>query len=334
MEIKDFDFSLPKHLIAQEPVKKRDESRLLILRRQEGLEHRRFYNITDYLQRGDMLLLNDTKVLPLRLTLIKPTGGRLKILLIKSLSENRWEVLCSKRYTGKVTLHCNTDIEAEIEDGRYLIYSGSKEELLSVGEMPLPPYIRRLPNDMDKGWYQTVYAKVSGSIASPTAGLHFTEGLLREIKEAGVLVRFLTLHVGIGTFKPVRTDGVEKHLMEHEYFELPVQLIKEINNIKSSLNRLIAVGTTTVRAIEGFMRGRFRGGSSNGLIKGSTDIFIYPGYQFKVVDALITNFHLPRSTPLLLTSAFAGRERLLSAYKVAVKMGYRFFSYGDAMLIL
>ncbi len=322
MRLGDFDFSLPERLIASEPAPDRDGSRLLVLSK-EGMEHRRFRDIADYLHEGDMLLLNDTKVLPARLRAVKPTGGWLEMLLLKETASG-WEILCRGGYSGKVRIAGH---EAEIAKGRLLRFPGSKEELLGAGEAPLPPYIKRRPNESDKERYQTVYARVEGSIAAPTAGLHFTGELLEKIKAKGVLVRYLTLHVGRGTFSPVRADPIEGHRMEPEYFEMPAGLLEEIRALKAAGGRLFAVGTTVTRAVEW-------AAGHGPLAWGHCPLYIYPGFRFRAVSALITNFHLPCSSPLLLTAAFAGRERLLEAYRAAIRENYRFFSYGDAMLIL
>ncbi len=333
MKTSDFDFHLPDSLIALKPLETRDASRLLVLRANGRVEHRRFSDIAEYLSAGDMLLLNRTKVLPVRLWGVKPNGAGLEMTLVRDLGAGRWEILSRGRYTGPVAI--SEALRAEIEDGRIarLEYSGDLREILwDVGQMPLPPYIRRTPEEMDKSRYQTVYASVEGSIAAPTAGLHFTEGLLKAIEDKGVLVRHLTLHVGPGTFTPVRAQNVRQHVMEQEHFEVESSLLEEISSLGG---RLMAVGTTTTRAIEALRSGRFTS-VSNGknTVAGATDIFIYPGYNFKAVDSLVTNFHLPRSTPLMLASALAGREKLLGAYAEAVRENYRFFSYGDAMLIL
>lgn len=333
MKVSDFEFHLPRSLIAEEPAPRRDGSRLLVLGRQGSIEHRMFSDLPGYLQRGDMLLLNRTRVLPVRLRGIKPTGGRLDVLLVGNISGDRWEILSSGGYTGSLAF--SERLSAEVKAGRTadLIYSGDLKEILwETGEMPLPRYIKRRPGRMDKERYQTVYAKADGSIAAPTAGLHFTEELLAAIEAKGVAVRYLTLHVGKGTFAPVRAETVEGHAMQSERFEMDSGLVEEIRGLKG---RLLAVGTTTTRALEGFLSGRYAPSvNGNGTISGSTDIFIYPGYGFRAVNCLLTNFHLPRSSPLMLTSALSGRERLLAAYAEAVKEKYRFFSYGDAMLIL
>jgi S-adenosylmethionine:tRNA ribosyltransferase-isomerase len=285
-----------------------------------------------------MLLLNDTRVLPCRLLGRKPTGGAVDVLMVRDISEDssgrRWEVLTRGGYSGPVEF--NGPLWGELTEGRVmdLEFEGDLASLLeSLGEMPLPPYIKRRADQRDREWYQTVYARNPGSIAAPTAGLHFTKRLIGALGDGGVLVRTLTLHVGPGTFMPLRAERLEDHRMGREWFEIPAALLDEIEGLEG---RLVAVGTTTTRAIEGYFSGKFEpGGSRAGdALAGSTDIFIKPGYEFRVVDGLLTNFHLPRSTPLALASAFAGRERLLSAYAEAVEHEYRFFSYGDAMLLL
>lgn len=359
MKAAEFDFPLPAHLIAKRPAEKRDDARLLVLRRGEApagfIEHRRFSDLPEYLHEGDMLLLNDTRVLPVRLRGVKPTGGRLDILLVRNIlgnnsrnsSRNIWEILSKGRYTGKISITGRKGgprpLEAVIEDGRRaeLFYEGPFRDMLDeCGMMPLPPYIRRTPDESDRERYQTVYAAGADrdySIAAPTAGLHFTAELMDALKRKGVLLRYLTLHVGKGTFNPVKSADIEGHLMEAEDFKIEKALLEEIKAFKG---RLIAVGTTATRAIEGFLSGKCaffdgNGFSSETLIGGSTDIFIYPGgHEFRAVKGLITNFHLPRSTPLMLAAAFAGPERLLFAYREAICMNYRFFSYGDAMLVL
>jgi S-adenosylmethionine:tRNA ribosyltransferase-isomerase len=345
MKVADFDFFLPKNLIAKRPLRERDSSRLLVLYRDGMIEHRRFSDLAAYLDPGDMLLMNNTKVFPARLTGYKKTGGTLEILLIKEKENNIWKVLSKGKYTG--TLKISEELQAVLQDGKTAIfqYSGDFMDIIwECGDMPLPPYIRRLPDTSDKERYQTVYAREEGSIAAPTAGLHFTERLLQEIITKGIVVREVTLHVGIGTFRPIRSETVEGHSMEPEYFDIERGLISEIERVKASGKRIVAVGTTTTRAIEGFISGMYRntqGGrrrnrdmAKNATIKGYTDIFIYPGYRFKVVDSIITNFHLPRSTPLMLVSALCGRVKLKKSYEEAMRAKYRFFSYGDAMLIL
>ncbi len=368
MKVADFDFSLPEELIAKKPCRERDNSRLLVLRRDGGIEHRRFHDLPEYLNQGDMLLMNNTKVFPARLTGFKPTGGKIEMLLVKETAQNTWEILSRERYTGEISI--SEDLSAEIFDGKTarLISSDDLMEILwRDGDMPLPPYIKRNPGAMDKEWYQTVYAEKEGSIAAPTAGLHFTSELIDKIKDKGVMVRYLTLHVGTGTFRPIKAEEVEEHSMDPEYFEIDTGLTSEIRKVKDSGRRLFAVGTTTTRAIEGYFGGQWtkdsyklrvmsyelkdeiqnlkfkedsllyselRTPNSELIIRGYTDIFIYHGYKFKAVDSLITNFHLPRSTPLMLASALCGFKILMDAYNEAISCGYRFFSYGDAMLII
>ncbi len=329
MKVADFDFSLPEELIAEKPAEKRDSSRLLILHRDGKIEDRRFRDLPEYLNEGDMLLLNNTKVFPARLTGIKPTGGRMEFLLVEKISPDTWKILSKKKWQGRLSI--SEGFSAEIETGTaHFIYSGDfMENLWKYGDMPLPPYIKRRPEHTDKEWYQTIYAEKQGSIAAPTAGLHFTAELMDKIRDKGVHIRCLTLHVGIGTFKPIRAEDIEEHLMDPEYFEIDDDLIKEIKKVKASDKRVVSVGTTTTRAIEGYVSGQW-----SGVKEKATDIFIFPGYKFKAVDSLITNFHLPRSTPLMLTSALCGLKKLKEAYNIAIHHKYRFFSYGDAMLIL
>lgn len=339
MKVADFDFFLPEALIAKSPSEKRDDSRLLVLHRNGSIEHRRFHNLSDYLNPGDILLLNNTKVFPARLTGIKPSGGRVEFLLVKEVGRDAWEILSKKNYNGRLMIA--DDLSVTIKNGTaYFEHSGNLMELLwRYGDMPLPPYIKRNPKPQDKETYQTVYAAKEGSIAAPTAGIHFTKELLSKIESKGVHVRYITLHIGIGTFKPIRTEDVTGHKMESEYFSIDANIIGEIKRSKASNKKIVSVGTTTTRALEGFMSGRYVDNCSHQLaepkqISGTTDIFIYPGYSFKVVDSLITNFHLPRSTPLMLTAALCGIEKLKRAYDTAIANEYRFFSYGDAMLIL
>lgn len=338
MKVADFDFFLPKSLIAQKPLKERDSSRLLVLHRDGMIEHRRFSDLPLYLESGDMLLINNTKVFPARLTGFKQTGGRLEILLIRENKKDVWEVLSKERFTGRLKI--TEELDAELYDGKtaHFKYFGDFMSIIwEYGSMPLPPYIRRRPDESDKETYQTVYAKEQGSIAAPTAGIHFTDRLLKELTLKGITIRELTLHVGIGTFRPIKTENVEKHSMDPEYFAVERELISAIERTKSSGKKIISVGTTTTRAIEGYFSSQWtmvKEKGLNGSVKGYTDIFIYPGYKFKAVNSLITNFHLPKSTPLMLTSAICGWEKLIKAYKEAIARGYRFFSYGDAMLIL
>ncbi len=352
MTINQFNFILPKNLIASRPAVQRDHSRLLILHPNGKTEHRYFYNIPEYLDKGDLLLLNDTKVFPALIVAQKPSGGMLDILFVKhSSKENIWEVMYRGNYEGVITLHGKINAQVWIETDNekhnrrkklleFLTpdFTDIHSILWKYGNMPLPRYISRHPDNEDMIRYQTVYAKKTGSIAAPTAGLHFTPALLQELNEKGVLIRTLTLHVGIGTFKPIRTESVDNHKMEAEFFEIEHSLEDEIKKVRKSNKRVYAVGTTSTRAIEGFMSGIYTKSqcfnTKNQSICGYTDIFIYPGYVFKAVNCLITNFHLPRSTPLLLVSAISGWEKILKAYNEAISLNYRFFSYGDAMLIL
>jgi S-adenosylmethionine:tRNA ribosyltransferase-isomerase len=335
MKITDFDYLLPEDLIAKRPLKERSSSRLLVVHKDGITEHRMFPDIVTYLNAGDMLILNNTKVFPARLTGMRKNGNPLEILLVKNISKDTWEVLSKGRYTG--ILLFNDEFSAELHNGEVarFYYSGDfMENIWKYGTMPLPPYIKRLPDTSDKETYQTTYAKQEGSIAAPTAGLHFNNSLLERIKAKGVILRELTLHVGVGTFKMIRTEYVEDHSMDSEYFEISRSLFSEIDLVSASGRKVFAVGTTTTRALEGYMSGNCAVTSQNGSVRGVTGMFIYPGYTFKVVDSLITNFHLPRSTPLMLASALCGRETLLKSYKEAATAGYRFLSYGDAMLIL
>ncbi|RYG74804.1 tRNA preQ1(34) S-adenosylmethionine ribosyltransferase-isomerase QueA [Lentibacillus lipolyticus] len=342
MNTEDFDFDLPEELIAQTPLKNRDASRLLVLDRdRDSVEHKQFTDIKDYLQKGDCLVLNDTRVLPARLYGIKEdTGAKAEVLLLHQQEEDTWEVLAKpakKIKEGTVLLFGGGKIRAtctEIKDhgGRMLQleYDGILYEILDeLGEMPLPPYIKeQLP---EKERYQTVYAKEEGSAAAPTAGLHFTNALLDEIREMGVTITFITLHVGLGTFRPVSVDAIDDHTMHAEFYHMSQETADTLANVRANNGRIIAVGTTSTRTLETIARdnnGQFNESS------GWTDIFIYPPYNFQAIDGLITNFHLPKSTLIMMISAFAGRERILNAYKEAVHERYRFFSFGDAMLIL
>ena len=335
MKTAEYDFVLPGGLIADRPLAKRDDSRLLVLHRDGEAEHRLFSDLPHYLRTGDMLLLNKTKVFPARLEGEKRGGGRIEILLVREISHGLWEILAKRKYSGPFLVEGKT--VAEVRDGKTARF-GEPEKLGDLlrehGLMPLPPYIRRRPDALDRERYQTVYAESEGSIAAPTAGLHFTRELLDQIGLKSVVIRSVTLHVGTGTFRPVKTEEIDGHLMEREFFEIDPLVISEMREVKARGNRVIAVGTTTTRAIEGYLSGRCEILSANGTIKGTTDIFIREGYGPHAVDSLITNFHLPRSTPLMLAAVFAGRERLLKNYESAISMGYRFFSYGDAMLVL
>lgn len=342
MKKSDFYFELPEELIAQHPAQKRDMSRLLCLGRKSGqIEHKHFYDVIDYLKPGDCLVLNNTKVLPARLYGIKKTGAKVEFLMLKNLGDDRWEVITGPGRKarggdefdfGDGILHAI--VEKVLDNGNriaHFTYAGSNiyEVLDKIGEMPLPHYIKEKLTDNDR--YQTVYAKDPGSAAAPTAGLHFTQELLEKIKEKGVDIAYVTLHVGIGTFRPVKTENIEEHKMHTEHYYIDAENAEKINKAKLSGNRVIAVGTTSCRTLES------ASSPTDGTVKecvGDTSIFIYPGYKFKCIDGLITNFHLPESTLIMLVSAFCGRENTLNAYKVAVENKYRFFSFGDAMLII
>ncbi|WP_035290886.1 tRNA preQ1(34) S-adenosylmethionine ribosyltransferase-isomerase QueA [Clostridium sp. KNHs214] len=340
MDVKDFYFDLPEELIAQHPAEKRDESRLMVLNKNSGeIEHKHFKDILMYLNPGDCLVLNNTRVLPARLIGSKEgTGGKIEFLLLKRIDKDKWETLVKpgkKAKVGSEFIFGNGELRAKVvdigEEGSRIVefeYKGIFEEVLDkLGQMPLPPYIKERLSDKER--YQTVYSKEVGSAAAPTAGLHFTEELLEKIKAKGVKVAFLTLHVGLGTFRPVKADKIEEHHMHSEYYCMSKETADIINETKNAGGRIIAVGTTSSRTLETI-------GEENGTVSeksGWTDIFIYPGYKFKVVDALITNFHLPESTLIMLVSALAGRKNIMNAYNTAVKEKYRFFSFGDAMFI-
>ena len=340
MDVKDFYFDLPEELIAQDPLEDRSSSRLLVLDKKTGAtSHHIFREIKDYLKPGDCLVINDTKVIPARLYGHKEeTGALIEILLLKRRENDIWECLVKhgkKARTGAKITFGDGILKGEIidivDEGNRLIqfhYEGIFEEILDqLGEMPLPPYITH--KLQDKNRYQTVYAKYEGSAAAPTAGLHFTEELLQKIQEKGVKIARVTLHVGLGTFRPVKVDDVTQHHMHTEFYHVSQEAADIINETKKQGGRVICVGTTSCRTIESAADGQ-------GVVQateGDTDIFIYPGYQFKVLDCLITNFHLPESTLLMLVSALAGKENIMAAYKEAVEMKYRFFSFGDAMFI-
>jgi len=340
VKVSDFSYSLPEGLIAQHPSQSRDHSRLLVLDRPSGsMTHRHFYDLPSLLRHGDLLVLNDTKVLPARLFAHKQTGGLVEILLLSPVDDGTWTCLAkpAKRLRPGVTLNFEGGLSGQIvgqgEDGlREISFSVGGQEFLrkleEIGELPLPPYIHEKPTD--PGRYQTVYASSPGAVAAPTAGLHFTDELLSQLEEVGVERVHVTLHVGIGTFRPVSVDDVEEHVMHSEYYEINQATANIINEAKAQGRRIVAVGTTAVRVLETAAKedGTIMAGN------GWTDIFIYPGYRFKTVNALITNFHLPHSTLLMLVSALASREQILSAYNEAVEKEYRFFSFGDAMLII
>ena len=341
MKTSDFFYELPEELIAQDPLEDRTASRLLVLdRKTDKLEHKIFGDVINYLNPGDCLVINNTRVIPARLIGEKEgTGGKVEILLLKRRENDIWESLVKpgkKLRPGARVIFGDGRLKAEIleiaEEGNRLVkfyYEGIFEEILdSLGEMPLPPYITHKLED--KEMYQTVYAKIDGSAAAPTAGLHFTNGLLEKIRQKGIRIASITLHVGLGTFRPVKVEDVNNHHMHTEWYEVNNEAADIINETKKNGGRVICVGTTSCRTIESVA-------DENGFMSaktGETDIFIYPGYKFKVMDGLITNFHLPESTLVMLVSAFAGKERVLSAYETAVKERYRFFSFGDAMILL
>ena len=344
MRTEDFYYDLPEELIAQDPLTDRSSSRLLVLDKNTGrIKHDVFKNIIDYLHEGDCLVLNNTRVIPARLLGVKPdTGAAIEVFLLKRLSENEWETLVRPgkklRKGAKVSFGdglLTGEIVEQLPDGNRIVrfnYDYIFEEILDkLGEMPLPPYIKHKLADRDR--YQTVYAKFDGSAAAPTAGLHFTEDLLKRIEEKGVRLAYVTLHVGLGTFRPVKVEEVTQHKMHSEYYHIDKETADIINDTKDKGGRVICVGTTSCRTIESAAfcdeNGRYRLKAT----EGDTDIFIYPGYEFKLLDCLITNFHLPESTLIMLVSALAGRENVLSAYKEAVEERYRFFSFGDAMFI-
>lgn len=340
MDIKDFYYDLPEGMIAQTPLEDRTASKLMVLsRKTHEITHKHFYDIADYLNPGDCLVMNNTRVIPARLYGVKEgSGGKIEFLLLKRINIDTWEVILKpgrKARVGARFVFGDGILKAEVievrEDGNRIVrfeFDGVWEEILdTLGEMPLPPYIKE--KLQDKNRYQTVYSKIEGSAAAPTAGLHFTDGLLEKIKQKGVKIAFVTLHVGLGTFRPVSTDNIEDHHMHSEYYEVSQETADIINETRKSGGRIIAVGTTSVRTLESVA-------DVDGNIpmqSGNTQIFIYPGYKFKVVDALITNFHLPESTLLMLISALYDREHIMDAYKVAISENYRFFSFGDAMLI-
>lgn len=330
-----FDFDLPEDLIAQHPLSDRSSCRLLVLDGDGTKRHLLFSDLPDLLTKDDLLVLNNTQVFPARLRGTRRSGSPLDILLVRNLGQNEWEIMSKGGYSGLVTF--SDTLSGEVSRGNKIRFHDARtlhEEIWAIGRMPLPPYIRREANEQDRVMYQTVYAEREGSIAAPTAGLHFTRELLDSIRSKGVRVKFITLHVGPGTFKPLKSETVEAHMMDSEHFEIDHTLIEDILATRARGNRVIAVGTTTTRALEGVLSGNAEVISTNGTISGNTDIFIYPGYRFIAVDSLVTNMHLPRSTPLLLVSALAGRENIISSYREAVRRKYRFFSYGDAMLIL
>ncbi len=340
MKVSEFNYDLPKELIAQTPIEKRDESRLMILNKEKlTIEHKKFKDIINYLNPGDVLVRNNTKVIPARLYGKKETGANVEFLLLNNIEGDIWETIVrpgNKLHVGTKVIFGDNLLEAKILDimpgGTRKVefqYKGIFNEILDeIGLMPLPPYIHEELKQKDR--YQTVYAKYNGSAAAPTAGLHFTPELLKKIEEKGINIANVTLHVGIGTFRPVKEETVENHQMHSEHFYIKQEDVEKINKAKNNGNRVIAVGTTSCRVLETIADER-------GLVKeteGDTQIFIYPGYKFKCLDGLVTNFHLPQSTLLMLVSALAGKDYIIKAYEEAVKERYRFFSFGDAMLIL
>ncbi|GBE41187.1 S-adenosylmethionine:tRNA ribosyltransferase-isomerase [bacterium BMS3Bbin09] len=359
MKLSDFDYPLSTDLIAQHPLQERDSSRLLVLHRKTGdIEHRFFKDIVDYLNPGDLLILNNTRVIPSRLSGTKPSGGKAEITLLKELDKNTWEGLVKGVNEGTVIIKgrpaCRqTGIRANVTRlerslakvvfefankpaGRQAQSRGPepdiRDRLREIGEMPLPVYIKRESAATDKEAYQTVYAKEEGAVAAPTAGLHFTNTLLNALREKGVRIETVTLHVGYGTFKPVVIEEIEDHKMDEEYYEIPEATASAVNSARSDGRRVIAVGTTVTRTLES---SAIAGGSDKVTAgKGKASIFIYPGYEFRIINTLITNFHLPKSTPMMLVSAFSGINLLKTTYCEAKKTGYRFFSYGDAMLMI
>ncbi len=337
MEVTDFDYELPQELIAQTPVEPRDSSRLLVMDKHTGeLEHRHFYNLPEYLKPGDLLVFNDTRVIPARLHGVKSTGAHVEVFLLTRKNATDWEVLVKpgKKLRPGAEIKFSDELSCEIMEttdfgGRIarFKYDGIFEEILDrLGETPLPPYIHEKLEDKER--YQTVYNRERGSAAAPTAGLHFTKELMQKIKDMGVEEVFVTLHVGLGTFRPVSEERVEDHKMHSEFYTVSQEAADAINKAKQEGRRIIAVGTTSVRTLES--------AGATGVMKAGgnwTNIFIYPGFQYKFVDALVTNFHLPQSTLLMLVSALSSREHILNAYKIAVQEKYRFFSFGDAMFI-
>lgn len=342
LKLSDFEFQLPQQFVAQYPLKERTESRMMVLnRRNREVAHRKFKDIGEYIKPGDCLVINNTRVFPARLIGTKDkTGAKVEVFLLRNLENGIWEVMVKParkvRLGNKIVF--NNDFTCDIIDntvsgGRIIEVhcNGNFFEVLEeVGQMPLPPYIKRSPEPVDREFYQTVYAERLGAVAAPTAGLHFTEELLMQLQEKGIKIVPLTLHVGLGTFKPVQVDDISRHQMHSEYYELEEETSEIINKTRESGKSVISVGTTSARVLETVTdrNGYVRAG------RGWTDKFIYPPYQFRAVDALMTNFHLPQSTLLMLTSAFAGHEFIMEAYRIAIKETYRFFSYGDGMLIL
>jgi len=329
LKLTEFDYPLPKELIAQYPLEKRELARLLIVNRKTGaISHGVFKDITGFFKKHDLLVLNDTKVLHCRLMGNKVTGGRVEILLTRRINGTTFSCLVqpSRTKVGEKILFASGKITGILSSrGQISFKQSDADTIYNFGIVPLPPYIKRDPEDLDTVYYQTVYAKNDGALASPTAGLHFTQESLKQIQGAGVNLAYVTLHVGLGTFRPVRCENITEHKMEPEYFLVPDQAIAALNKAKADKGRIIAVGTTSLRALETYATGRK---------EGHTDLFVYPGYKFALVDCLLTNFHLPMTTLLMLVCAFGGKELMMKAYQEAVDNKYRFYSYGDAMLII
>jgi len=334
MRVEDFDYHLPEELIAKYPVVPRHSARLMVLdRHTQTIKHDTFWNLPNYLKEGDLLVFNNTKVIPARLYGKKPTGGRVEVVLTDYIKPDLWKALVGgKKIKKGLRIEIAEDFAVEvlehIEEGKFLVKLMGDKPLRLIdryGHIPIPPYLKREEEDIDREFYQTVFAKEEGAVASPTASLHFSEELLKRLEDKGINTAFVTLHVSYGTFKPVKTENVEEHVVEPEYVRVPKETIEKVRETKNRGGKVIAVGTTSVRALET---------SPFKPYEGWTELYIYPGYEFKVVDALITNFHLPRSSLLFLVSAFGGREFIMRAYREAVSKEYRFYSYGDGMLIL
>lgn len=330
LKLSDFDYSLPKELIAQYPLRERDEARLLVLNRaKKSIEHRIFKNITDYLKQDDLMVLNDTKVLPGRLIGSRLTGGKAEVLLLNHKGSLIFKALIRPariKVNEKIIFNNSSGFSGVVSAKNEITFSATDlNAIYSHGQMPLPPYIKREPEDLDSNYYQTVYAKIEGAIASPTAGLHFTKSLINGLASFGINIGYLTLHVGYGTFHPVSVEDITEHKMEAEYFSIPQETLKLIGHTQGLKAKIFAVGTTSLRALETYALGQR---------EGETDLFIYPGFKFRITDCLLTNFHLPRTTLFMLVCAFAGEKLIKKAYQEAIDKKYRFYSYGDAMLIL
>ena len=334
MKIEEFDYELPEELIAKYPVVPRHNARLMILNRKDkSIKHDIFINLPKYLEEGDLLVFNNTKVLPARLYGRKPTGGKVEVVLTDFIKEDEWKALIGgKKIREGLIIEIAQDFKIEvlehIEEGKFRVKLIGKDPLKLLdkyGHIPIPPYLKREEEPIDRIYYQTIFAKEEGAVAAPTASLHFSEELLEKLKNKGINFAFITLHVSYGTFKPVKVENIEEHKVDPEYVKVPKETVEKIMETKRRGKKVIAVGTTVVRALE---TSKFKP------FEGWTDLYIYPGYKFEVIDAMITNFHLPKSSLLILVSAFAGREFILKAYKEAIRLKYRFYSYGDGMLIL